>query len=61
LSWTLTPPTKKQLERWIRFDPARLDRLEVIGNGGRRLVFYGRMKDFDLQDQGRTLKVFIDD
>ena len=46
-------------ERWIRFDPRRLTRLEVIGPEGRRLVYYGTMKDFDLQDTGRTLKIFL--
>jgi hypothetical protein len=47
------------IERWIKFDPTRLTRLEVIGEDGRLLVFYGRMKNFDLQDQGRTLKIFL--
>jgi hypothetical protein len=46
-------------ERWIKFDPRELTRLEVIGAEGRRLVYYGTMKDFDLQDQGRTLKIFL--
>lgn len=37
-----------------------LSRLEVIDDEGRQLVYYGRVKDIAVQDQGRTVKIFLD-
>ena len=34
-------------------------RFEVIDHGGRRIVFYGNVQS-SIQDDGKTLKVFVD-
>lgn len=43
-------------------EPEKITRIEVIGDGGRLLVKWGiRLEDIQIQDYGRTLKIFIRD
>lgn len=38
-------------------DTSLLSRIEIIGSKGREIVTYGSYQ-FDIQDEGRTLKIF---
>lgn len=41
-------------------DPTKVTRVEVIDSNGRAYVAYGVQPTIMLQDNGRTLKVFVD-
>lgn len=43
----------------LNFLLANVTRIEVIGDGGREFVRYQRMTQASLQDEGRTLKLFM--
>lgn len=45
--------------RYVMFNPETISRLEIISNLGRELVYYGGVKDVSVQDQGRTIKIFL--
>ena len=54
--------SQEELEkRWHKYDkysePNRITRFEYITNEGRQIVEYG-LFEFEIQDEGRTLKVF---
>lgn len=45
-------------------DIRKISRVEVIGSSGREYVRYFKDEEFmryEIQDQGRTLKIFIDE
>jgi len=60
LSWSWYK-TMSRLERELKF--SSVSRVEVIGPEGREYVRYFEDEEFmytDLQDDGRTLKIFIE-
>lgn len=43
----------------MNVDQKKVSRVEIIGQNGRECVKYGEFT-FSLQDDGKTLKVFVD-
>jgi hypothetical protein len=54
---TVWMPTQEEVDRAT----ARIDRIEVVGPGGREFVAYYSDSGviLSLQDDGRTLKIFV--
>ena len=51
-------PQEELEKRWHKYsEPYRITRFEYITNEGRQIVEYGGF-EFEIQDEGRTLKVF---
>lgn len=43
----------------IKLDVGKVNRIEIIGKGGRETVRYFENAEWSLQDDGKTLKLFI--
>lgn len=48
-------------EGWVRINRRAITRFEVIDRHGRRYVRMPCYIDLSVQDEGRTLKVFVND